>query len=184
MSRYLNATIDFPQLLSHEHKPICVWCGKPLGSVRRKYCSPECSDEVGLRCGYGVRWKLKDRDKGICARCGRDCVALEKALSVIKDMGMPLAGWAYRGWRAKEKKASHLASALGITPEQVKKSLWDAHHKKAVADGGGACGLDNLETVCIWCHKKESANQKANAAQARRVARQGQLPLLKTKEQR
>ncbi len=71
-----------------------------------------------------------------------------------------------------------LAPVLGLTYSELYKSLWEAHHKKAVKDGGGACGLDNFETVCIWCHKKETATQAADAAHVRRVERQDQLPLL------
>jgi hypothetical protein len=33
---------------------------------------------------------------------------------------------------------------------------WEAHHKAAVAEGGGQCGLDNYETVCYRCHAKET----------------------------
>jgi hypothetical protein len=31
--------------------------------------------------------------------------------------------------------------------------LWDADHILAVKDGGGMCGLDNMRTLCIPCHK-------------------------------
>ena len=31
-------------------------------------------------------------------------------------------------------------------------SFWEANHKVAVADGGGECGIDNLETLCVPCH--------------------------------
>jgi len=166
VSRYLNATADFPRLLSHDYKPICVWCGRELRSGRFKYCSPECSDEVGLRCGFGIRSKLHDRDKGVCSRCRRDCTALKKALRVLRDRG--LAGGSYhKGWLAKKEVDAHLAAALGVSPAEIKKSLWEAHHKKAVRDGGGACGLDNYETVCLWCHKKETASQAAEAAKQR-----------------
>jgi hypothetical protein len=32
-------------------------------------------------------------------------------------------------------------------------SLWDADHIVPVKDGGGLCGLDNMRTLCISCHK-------------------------------
>ena len=34
--------------------------------------------------------------------------------------------------------------------------LWEAHHIIAVSEGGGMCGLENYETICLWCHKKET----------------------------
>ncbi len=167
--RYLNAGADFPRLLSHEYKPICVWCGKPLPSATRKYCSRECYDEVGLRCGFGIRWKLYERDKGICSRCGRDCEEVQRAITTLSRFNHQARAIV---------DTSSLAKVLRLTYWEMRKSLWEAHHKKAVKDGGGACGLDNFETVCIWCHKKETATQAADAAHVRRVERQDQLPLL------
>ena len=32
--------------------------------------------------------------------------------------------------------------------------LWDRDHIIPVKNGGGNCGLDNLRTLCIKCHKK------------------------------
>ena len=32
--------------------------------------------------------------------------------------------------------------------------LWDADHIIPVKEGGGQCGLDNIRTLCISCHKK------------------------------
>ena len=32
--------------------------------------------------------------------------------------------------------------------------LWDADHILPVKEGGGQCGLDNLRTLCIKCHKQ------------------------------
>ena len=31
--------------------------------------------------------------------------------------------------------------------------LWDADHIIPVKDGGGSCGLENIRTLCIKCHK-------------------------------
>jgi len=38
--------------------------------------------------------------------------------------------------------------------------FWDADHIIAVHDGGGSCGLDNIRTLCIACHKKNTAEQR------------------------
>jgi 5-methylcytosine-specific restriction endonuclease McrA len=32
--------------------------------------------------------------------------------------------------------------------------LWDADHILPVSLGGGLCGLDNMRTLCIPCHKE------------------------------
>jgi 5-methylcytosine-specific restriction enzyme A len=39
-----------------------------------------------------------------------------------------------------------------------RKNLWDADHVVAVVEGGGECGLENLRTLCLKCHRTETAN--------------------------
>lgn len=34
---------------------------------------------------------------------------------------------------------------------------WQADHIKAVVEGGGACGIDNFQTLCTECHKRKTA---------------------------
>ncbi|GAG13619.1 unnamed protein product [marine sediment metagenome] len=34
---------------------------------------------------------------------------------------------------------------------------WEADHIVPISEGGGCCGLDNYQTLCVPCHKKESA---------------------------
>lgn len=36
------------------------------------------------------------------------------------------------------------------------RSLWEANHIVAVVEGGADCGLDNLETLCLRCHKEKT----------------------------
>ncbi|MCG8436406.1 MAG: HNH endonuclease, partial [Gammaproteobacteria bacterium] len=43
------------------------------------------------------------------------------------------------------------------------RTLWEMDHIVPVSDGGGGCGLDNLRTLCIPCHKSESARLAAFA---------------------
>ena len=31
--------------------------------------------------------------------------------------------------------------------------LWDADHIVPVCEGGGMCGLENIRTLCLKCHK-------------------------------
>lgn len=44
--------------------------------------------------------------------------------------------------------------------------LWDADHTIAVVNGGGLCGLDNIRTLCIACHKSvtKSLHQSKSTA--------------------
>lgn len=50
-------------------------------------------------------------------------------------------------------------------------NLWDMDHIVPVIEGGGACGLENLRTLCIPCHKAETRALAARRAQKRRASR-------------
>jgi hypothetical protein len=140
-SRY-DSWNDYPR--RHENgKWLCRWCGKPLSGRRRSWCGKSCEEEVQIRCGSKVRRIVWKRDKGVCARCGLDTNALRRKLKA-----MP------RSKRLEE------AERLGLSEHELSKTLWEAHHTKAVKDGGGACGVDGLETLCLWCHKEESKKQR------------------------
>ena len=41
---------------------------------------------------------------------------------------------------------------------------WHADHKLAVRDGGGECGVENMQTLCVACHQHKTGEE----AQARR----------------
>ena len=38
--------------------------------------------------------------------------------------------------------------------------LWDMDHILAVRDGGGQAGLSGLQTLCIPCHRRRTAEQR------------------------
>jgi len=46
--------------------------------------------------------------------------------------------------------------------------LWDADHIVPVKEGGGLCGLDNLRTLCIKCHKTITTSFVKELAQKRK----------------
>jgi hypothetical protein len=46
--------------------------------------------------------------------------------------------------------------------------LWEAHHKVAVVQGGGLCGLEGYETLCFRCHNEETRKLRKALADARR----------------
>jgi 5-methylcytosine-specific restriction endonuclease McrA len=55
-------------------------------------------------------------------------------------------------------------------------SFWEADHITAVVEGGGACGLDNIRTLCRPCHLKETAALAARRAKERTDANSEPLP--------
>jgi 5-methylcytosine-specific restriction endonuclease McrA len=88
--------------------------------------------------GY-LREQVLQRDRGACELCGTDT----------------LAAWA----ELKRSRGVHrlkLLARWGLK-KLNRKSLWDADHIVAVAEGGGECDLDNMRTLCLICHRRVTA---------------------------
>lgn len=167
--RFLNLTGDIPKV-----KGECAWCGAPSSL---KYCGHECSAEAYIRRGSAeASAQVKTRDDGVCAGCGMDCHWLSREFGRIervtkrhrwnsispKPDEMDRAGfrmawgpWVPSGWHDGSK-------SLAL-------SFWEADHIVPVSEGGGCCGLDNYQTLCLRCHKAETA-QLARKTALRRQA--------------
>lgn len=140
---------------------LCRWCNLEVPKGRSTFCSAWCVQEWRLRTDTGyLRDKVLERDRGVCAGCGIDCLNAVRQLKRLRGAARlkALLGW---GLRAGSRK-----------------SLWDADHVVPVVEGGGECDLNNLRTLCLKCHRAataelrkrrsspSSANQDANAAAA------------------
>jgi 5-methylcytosine-specific restriction enzyme A len=121
-------------------RPLCRWCRAETPKGRRTFCSDSCVHEWRLRTDPGyLRDKVFDRDKGVCAKCGIDTVAVR--------MDMRKLDFAARRLLLKQ---------WGLR-EGSRKSLWDADHVVPVAEGGGQCDLSNMRTLCLRCHREATA---------------------------
>jgi 5-methylcytosine-specific restriction endonuclease McrA len=101
---------------------------------RRTFCSEWCVEEWKLRSDAGhLRERVLDRDHGVCAICGIDCLAEYRRIKRLRGTARvkATAAWSLRG----------------------RKSLWDADHILPVAEGGGECDLANMRTLCLRCHR-------------------------------
>src|SRR5260370_5883845 len=55
---------------------LCRWCNLEVPKRRITFCSDWCVEEWRLRTDPGyLREKVLERDKGVCAACGIDCLA-------------------------------------------------------------------------------------------------------------
>lgn len=55
-----------------------------------------------------------------------------------------------------------------INEKNMYRVPYDIDHIIPVVEGGGLCGLDNLRTLCIPCHKKETKILAGRVAKKRR----------------
>lgn len=119
-------------------KFLCRWCGLEVTGKRQTFCSDWCVEEWKLRTSPGhVRQRVLERDRGICAVCGMDCLAEMRHLKRLRGTARLRAQeqWGLKG----------------------RKSLWDADHIVPVAEGGGECDLSNMRTLCLKCHRVHTA---------------------------
>jgi 5-methylcytosine-specific restriction enzyme A len=121
---------------------LCRWCRLEVPAGRLTFCSEFCVEEWRLRSNPGhLRERVLERDRGICAACGTDCIA--EYNHIRRQRGAART-------RAKEKWG------LG-----GRKSLWDADHIVPVVEGGGECDLTNMRTLCLKCHRIHTAGLRA-----------------------
>lgn len=123
--------------LGPEGRALCRWCQTEVPSGRRTFCADTCVHEWKLRTDPSyLRERVFERDKGVCAACGVDTVALRRDMRKLDYAA-----------RRKFLKEWRLV-------EGSRKSLWDADHVVPVAEGGGQCDLQNMQTLCLLCHRK------------------------------
>lgn len=112
------------------------------------------------------RGKVEERDRGVCAKCGRDTLELARKLTAILERF-----YAYQATWHEKKRAlrwEKLLRRLKLTRWTCRlRHLWEADHVVPVVEGGPNA-LENLRTLCLPCHKSETRVLAARRARARR----------------
>lgn len=123
-------------------RPLCRWCQlEILAARRRTFCSAYCVHQWRLRSDPGyLRDQVFARDRGRCALCSTDTV---DAYTQLK--------------RSRGSARAELLAMWGLPSIHARRSLWDADHILPVAEGGGQCDLENLRTLCLPCHREQTA---------------------------
>ncbi len=117
---------------------LCRWCELEVPVGRHTFCSEFCVEEWRLRTNPGhLRDRVFERDRGVCAVCGVNCIAEYAHIRRLKGVARLKA---VAAWGLKSRK-----------------SLWDADHIVPVAEGGGECDLTNMRTLCLKCHRVHTA---------------------------
>lgn len=131
---------------------LCRWCGTETKPPRRSWCSEACVHEFKVRSHSGyARSQVYKRDRGVCVICSLNC---SKFRGRLKRLPRPCR-WA---WQA----------ALNL-PAFYINTLWEVDHIVPVVEGGGSCGLENLRTLCVFCHRKVTRKLRVRLARRRRV---------------
>lgn len=142
-------------------RPLCRWCQLEIVAARRRtFCSAFCVHQWRLRSDPGyLRDQVFARDRGVCALCATDTV---EAFGRLK----------------RSRGAARLEALVlwGLASPRARRSLWDADHIVPVAEGGGQCDLDNLRTLCLPCHREQTAELRRRLRAAAPVATRRTAP--------
>lgn len=136
--------------LAHRTAQNCAWCGGELPKRRRTWCSNRCADGFWKNHWWSLaRRAAKRRDKYRCARCGHVPVKRPTKRSVSTTA----YNAAMRAWR-KTRKGDRLEVNHRIPCMGLHRTLSCAHH------------LENLETLCVACHREHTGaiRKRAKAA--------------------
>lgn len=132
---------------------LCRWCGLEVPPRRFTFCSEYCVHEWRLRTDPGyLREQVFLRDKGICALCHIDTVKEMRSLK-----------------RSRGSRRLELLASWGLK-KVSRRTLWDADHIVAVAEGGGECDLENIRTLCLRCHRLSTLELRTRLTMQRRSA--------------
>lgn len=150
---------------------LCRWDGNEVVPPRRTFCSDACSHEWRVRSSVTyLRQCVYNRDRGVCAKCGRDTrltkIRLEDAQTRAMERASVFSESPMAEWRKDQEYILFLRTPpLTLTVYEAERPLWQADHLVPVAAGGGLVGLSGLRTLCVWCHKdvsKEFMKNKRN----------------------
>lgn len=131
-------------------KPLCRFCKKEVTEEKSAFCGPECIHQFKIQSSQGyMRKTVFERDRGVCNKCGLDTEKLKQILFRVKEEKGDLA---YES--LLQKYETHYGYSFSLD-----KHFWEADHITPVAHGGGSCGLDNLQSLCVPCHKKKTVAQ-------------------------
>jgi SWI/SNF-related matrix-associated actin-dependent regulator 1 of chromatin subfamily A len=138
----------------------CAWCRGDLPTAHQRagagYCSQACAEEGRLKRGGkyasgNLRSAVFAVEGGVCTLCfvgAHDLYQQILALHPAERLNKLLTA----GWRLPNS-----AKALeNLLQDPKEGDFWQADHIRAVAEGGGGCGLENLRTLCVPCHQGET----------------------------
>ena len=121
-------------------RPLCHWCGVEVPPRHRRWCGGEACHRMVNALWGGPRVWVNEMLAPECVRCGLDVVAMAE--------------------RIRRLPRRPVTAALGRLGFDLHRALWDADHIIPL-DEGGRDSPDNIQRLCVPCHKEKTAEQAA-----------------------
>jgi 5-methylcytosine-specific restriction endonuclease McrA len=163
-------------LPNDEGEYCCKVCGVPLHRKNGAYCGEVCQNIYEIPRNWNVaRWHVSQRDKGVCARCGVDTSLIVRQIRRYsfryRDGGvyfdaarMRSIRDEYEEWAEPLRQKGFALPNISVQPHEPV-CLAEVDHILPVWKGGGGCGLDNLQTLCVPCHRQVTKEQSKERAE-------------------
>lgn len=122
------------------------------------FCSPACRDSYkATTSAAGLRSVIFARDAGVCANCGTDGHRLVERLLALRHADY---GRRYRLALESNPKWGAYTELLAKLLDTPRDGLaWEADHVRRVADGGGQASADQVQTLCVPCHRDKTRRE-------------------------
>jgi len=142
---YINPKVD------EEGVKVCLNCGAPLPKGRQKYCCDDCSYEFFVKHNFSLlKFKIFERDNYTCQRCGYKWE--------------PESGEREQFDRYRKE---HNSMLYRINWQTLTDCL-QCDHIVPICLGGAEFDEDNLQTLCVKCHKEKTAEDMKALAEKNR----------------
>lgn len=138
-------------VIVHQVKGLCTWCGNKVPPRRSTWCSHLCVIKYRLTQPDVLRAEVARRDEHVCALCGVDAYDLRERMLVHEEAhstSQTAEMLTKMGYPSNADTVRHLLCD--------RRTAWDMDHIEPVSQGGDPFALDNLRTLCYWCHKGET----------------------------
>lgn len=186
-------------VLGSNGRPSCRNCKGDVTPPKRAWCDDlACKENWLLRVSgqAGCRAICWARDRGVCSACGLDTGAVEREYAdacsaafraELDRLVGDTSGLHHATVRAlRYRHSSEAERRARICPEGVRiadrhgvpwkrlidhRALWEAHHVTPIVEGGDHFDPGNIVTMCILCHKAETAKLAGRRAKSRGAKR-------------
>lgn len=160
---------------------LCRYCGKRIAKAKRYLAwHSTCQHEAHIRAFVSfASGDLHKREHGVCRHCGIDTDALTACL---RDLDFKARGW--HAWDKPPQSESETALwkelFLNVAAAMRKRGwnirvplyglpgwnhLWEMDHIREHAEGGDL-EPENLQTLCVPCHKAKTRAYAAAVSQS------------------
>lgn len=142
---------------------ICRYCDKKISQDKRyrAWCNNDCSREAAIRTYQSwARTALFDRENGVCQQCGIDTQELHHELRLLQSS----IKWDRVSVQQKQLQKTVLQTLLVAMQNcgydvgvryMTWRTLWHMDHIVEHAEGGNL-EPENLQTLCVPCHKAKT----------------------------